>query len=55
VSFKDGGSGGTERIVLTAPPVVGATYIDVPSDGVWFLADPYVTITTVTNVTFFYG
>lgn len=55
VSFKDGGSGGTERLALTAPPAVGATYVDIPSDGIWFLADPYVTITTVTNVTFFYG
>ncbi len=55
VSFKNGGASGTELLALTAPPAVGATYVDIPSDGIWFTQDPYVTITTVTNVTFFYG
>jgi hypothetical protein len=30
-------------------------YIIVPNDGVRFEADPYVTLTNVTSVTFFYG
>lgn len=58
VSFKDGGVGGTERIKIDAPANTagtGTTYLPLPDQGVLFRADPYVTITTVTSVTFFYG
>lgn len=58
VSFKDGGSGGVERIKIDAPANTtgnGTTYLPLPGEGVLFRADPYVTITTVTSVTFFYG
>lgn len=55
VSFKNGGSGGTELIKLDAPAVVGSNYLLLPGEGVLFSADPYVTMTTVTSVTFFYG
>lgn len=58
VSFKDGGVGGTERIKIDAPANTagtGTTYLPLPGEGVLFRADPYVTITTVTSVTFFYG
>ena len=58
VSFKDGGSGGTELIKIDAPANTagtGSTMILIPGDGVRFEADPYLTLTTVTSVTFFYG
>lgn len=58
VSFKDGGSGGVEKIKIDAPANTagtGTTYLPIPGEGVWFNADPYLTITNVTSVTFFYG
>lgn len=58
VSFKDGSSGGTELIKLDTPANTtgtGCTMILVPADGVRFEADPYLTLTNVTSVTFFYG
>lgn len=58
VSFKDGGSGGTEKLKFDSPSSnagTGSLYIVCPADGVLFEADPYVTLTNVTSVTFFYG
>ncbi len=58
VSFKDGSSSGTELIKIDTPANTtgtGSTMILIPSDGVRFEADPYLTITNVTSVTFFYG
>ena len=58
VVFKDGGSGGTELILFTTPANTtgtGSMYIIIPNDGVRFEADPYLTLTNVTSVTFFYG
>jgi hypothetical protein len=58
ISFKDGGSGATELINLATPASTsgtGAMYVLIPNDGVRFEADPYLTLTNVTSVTFFYG
>lgn len=58
VSFKNGGVAGTELINLATPANTsgtGAMYVLLPSDGVRFEADPYLTLTNVTSVTFFYG
>ncbi len=58
VSFKDGGASGTELINLATPASTtgtGAMYVLIPFDGVRFEADPYLTLTNVTSVTFFYG
>lgn len=57
VSFKDGGASGTELIKFdtVASATTGSGYIIIPAEGVLFLADPYVTLTNVTSVTFFYG
>ena len=58
VSFKDGGTGGTELIKIDTPANTtgtGSMMILIPSDGVRFEADPYLTLTNVTSVTFFYG
>ncbi len=56
ISFKDGGSGGTELISVATPASATATgNIIIPAEGVLFQADPYLTLTNVTSVTFFYG
>lgn len=58
VSFKQGGSSGAELIKLDTPANTtgtGSMYVLIPSDGVIFEADPYLTLTNVTSVTFFYG
>jgi len=58
VSFKDGGSGGTELIKFDTPANTtgtGCMYVLIPNDGVLFEADPYLTLTNVSSVTFFYG
>jgi hypothetical protein len=58
ISFKDGGSGGEEKILLATPASTagnGSTYVLIPGDGVVFKDDPYLTITGPTSVTFFYG
>lgn len=56
ISFKDGGASGTELINVATPASATATgSVLIPSDGVLFQADPYLTITGVTSVTFFYG
>jgi hypothetical protein len=58
VSFKDGGSGGTELLNFASPANTtgtGSVYVLIPFDGVRFEADPYLTLTNVTSVTFFYG
>ena len=58
ISFKDGGSGGEEKILLATPASTagnGSTYVLIPGDGVVFKGDPYLTTTGPTSVTFFYG
>jgi len=57
VSFKDGGSGGTELLKFDTPAntVTGFMYALLPQDGVLFEADPYLTLSNVTSVTFIYG
>lgn len=58
VSIKDGGTGGTERVLINAPANTtgnGTTYLPLPGEGILFRADPYITLTVVTSVTFFYG
>lgn len=56
VSFRNGGASGTELLKLDTPAsAVVPTTIWIPGEGVLFDADPYVTLTNVTSVTFFYG
>lgn len=54
VSFKNGGASGTELIKIDLHGA-GTHTVDVPSNGVWLTQDPYVTLTGVTSITFFYG
>lgn len=56
VSIKNGGSGGTELLKMDTP--AGATLtvqLMFPGNGIRFEADPYVTLTNATSLTFFYG
>ncbi len=56
ISFKNGGAGATELIKIDTPASATHTgYLLFPGEGVLFSADPYVTITNATSVTFFYG
>ena len=58
VSFKDGSATGTELINIAVPASstgTGSVYILIPNDGVRFEADPYLTLSGATSVTFFYG
>jgi hypothetical protein len=56
VSFKSGGSGGTELLKVDTPAsATQPCMMLIPGQGVLFEADPYVTLTNVTSVTFFYG
>ena len=57
VSFTDGSAGGTELLKFDTPvsAATGYLYALIPNDGVRFEADPYITLTNVTSVTFFYG
>lgn len=57
ISFKDGGASGTEKLKFSTPAstATGYMYVLIPNDGVLFEADPYITLTNVTSVTFFYG
>lgn len=54
VSIKNG-SGGTELIKLDSGAGGVNTTVYFPGEGVLFSTDPYVTLTGVTSVTFFYG
>ncbi len=56
ISFKNGGSSGTELLLINTPAGVGVCQnVLIPGEGVRFDQDPYVTITNTAFVTFFYG
>ena len=59
VSFRDGSATGTEAIKIDVPAVTAGgnstIMVLIPGEGVLFAADPYVTLSVVTSVTFFYG
>jgi hypothetical protein len=54
ISLKDGSSSGTELIKIDTA-AASTTYIQIPGDGVLFQGSPYLTLTTITSVTLFYG
>ena len=58
-SIADGDRGLAMLAVRKATPAntsgTGAMYVLIPVDGVRFEADPSLTLTNVTSVTFFYG
>lgn len=56
VSFKSGGSGGAELIKIDTPASATQPFtVLIPGQGVLFEEDPYITLTNVTSITFFYG
>ena len=58
VSFKEGDGSGAELLKFDTPANTtgtGCMYALIPNDGVLFEADPYLTLTNVTSVTFIYG
>lgn len=59
VSFRQGGASGIELIKLDTTAVAananGTNMLWIPGEGVLFDGDPYVTLTNVTSITFFYG
>jgi hypothetical protein len=50
--FRDGGSGGTERLTINA---AGSQPVIIPANGIKFDADVHVTISGLTAVTVFHG
>lgn len=56
VSFKDGGSSGTELLFIPTPASAAASvFLTFPGEGIKFALDPYVTVSTGVLLTFFYG
>jgi hypothetical protein len=57
VLFTDGGSTGPTLIQFDTPTAANAGngMVLIPGEGVVFSGPPYVTLTGVTSVTFFYG
>lgn len=56
VQIRDGGSGGTVLIPVSAPAAVGGHYIDLPGDGMKFGTNVYADLPAsgITSVTIFY-
>jgi len=57
VVFTDGSASGDTLIQIGTPTAVnsGSGMVLIPGEGVIFNGPPYVTLTNVTSVTFFYG
>lgn len=54
IQIRDGSASGT--IILEIDTGASSdSYMEVPCDGIRSVDDPYVTLTTVTSVTVFYG
>jgi hypothetical protein len=51
--LKDGGSGGTSKIDITAH--LGGVYVDIGANGVRFSTDIHITLTNIDAVTVFWG
>lgn len=54
VELKDGGSGGTSRLVVDTAAAAGEGYVEVPGGGIPFGTDIHATLTNVSGVTAFY-
>ena len=52
--FADG-QGGTTRLQLDTDTTSSGIYMLLPGEGVKFNNDPYVTLTNVASISFFYG
>jgi hypothetical protein len=55
VTITDGGSTGAIRIKFDTAAAITNDYMLLPGEGVKFQGDPYITLTSITSVTIFYG
>lgn len=60
VTFKDGGSGGTTKLIINTPGITtsGPTpcaFMPIPGDGLWFVTDCYVALSVADAVTILYS
>jgi predicted secreted protein len=51
LTFKDGGSGGTTRLVYNTPAAAGAYDLLIPDNGILFDTDMHVTFSNNAHVT----
>jgi hypothetical protein len=54
ISIRDGGATGSELFKIDTD-TESTTYMALPGEGIKFSGDPYLTLTVVASVTFFYG
>jgi len=55
IIFKDGGSGGTERLRLNISTNLAPISTLIPGEGILFNTDVHVTLPTSAKITVFYG
>ena len=55
IIFKDGGSGGTERLRLNISTNLAPISTIIPGEGILFNTDVHVTLPTSAKITVFYG
>ena len=55
IIFKDGGSGGTERLLLNNSTNLAPISTLIPGEGILFNTDVHVTLPTSAKITVFYG
>ena len=55
IVFRDGGSGGTERLRLNISTNLAPISTIIPGEGILFNTDVHVTLPTSAKITVFYG
>lgn len=56
IIFRDGGSGGTNRLQFNVPANTNNPFANlIPGEGILFATDIHVTVPTSAKVTIFYG
>ena len=55
IVFKDGGSGGTERLRVNISTNQAPISTTIPGEGILFYTDVHVTLPTGAKITVFYG
>jgi hypothetical protein len=55
IEIKDGGSGGTSKLLITATDTKDCFNILFPGEGVLFETSAYAVLSNITSVTVFHG
>jgi hypothetical protein len=55
ISIKDGGSGGTSKLLITATATADCVNVVIPGEGVLFETDAYADLSNISSVTVFHG